>query len=61
MVGKFKSFATFVSERPGDIPLGVLSFPPESSIVHAKPGKPNLRSLAPESGTPLSGPISVAG
>ena len=38
MVGMFKRFATFGSERPGDIPLGVLSFPPESGIVHAKSG-----------------------
>ena len=69
MVGKFKSFAAFGSERPGDIPRGVLSSRQKAVLVTLKSGdgqpeKPRCdirQILTPESGTTLSGPMSVAG
>ena len=38
MVGKFKRFAAFGSERPGDIPRGVLSFRQKTVLVTPKSG-----------------------
>ena len=38
MVGKFKSFAAFESERPGDTPRGVLSFRQKAVLVTPKSG-----------------------
>ena len=68
MIGKFKSFAAFGSERPEDIPRGVLLFRQNAVLFTPKSGdgqpeKPRcdiLLGLAPESGTTLSAPISVA-
>ena len=70
MVGKFKRFAAFGSERLGKISHGGCSHSARKrywSRVEAVTA--NLRRLdaiyrqvlAPESGTTLSGPISVAG
>ena len=38
MVGKFKSFAAFGSERPGDIPLVVLSFRQKAVLFTSESG-----------------------
>ena len=38
MVGKFKSFAAFASERPGDIQRGMLSFRQKAVLVTPKSG-----------------------
>ena len=38
MVAKFKRFAAFGSERPGDIPWGVLSFHQKAVLVTPKSG-----------------------
>ena len=38
MVGKFKRFAAFGSERSGDIPQGVLSFRQKAVLFTAKSG-----------------------